>query len=1048
MKRILSLVVLLSSLSVLAQSPQKFNYQAVVRNADGTLITNQSVNFRMSIYIGSSAGTIKYQETQVATTNKYGLVALSIGSGIIVSGSMSSINWGNDAHVLRVEIDPTGGNSFNILSTSELNSVPYALYALSSGNGSGGGSDNDADSTNEIQTISVSNDTVFLSKGGFAVIPPSSAVTNDNDSTNELQTITISTDTLFLSDGGFAVLPSVGGTNNDNDSTNELNTAVALVGTDLNVTDADGTLTADLSSLEESQAIIDTAAAIRADFPAGLINNDNDSTNELNTAVALVGTDLNVTDADGTLTANLSSLEESQAIIDSAAAIRADFPTVPANNDNDATNELNTTVALIGTDLNVTDPGATLTADLSSLEESQAIIDSAAAIRADFPSVAPNNDNDATNELNTTVALIGTDLNVTDPGATLTADLSSLEESQAIIDSAAAIRADFPTVPANNDNDATNELNTTVALVGTDLNVTDPGATLTADLSSLEESQAIIDSAAAIRADFPTVAPNNDNDATNELNTTVALVGTDLNVTDPGATLTADLSSLEESQAIIDSAAAIRADFPTVPANNDNDSTNELNTAVALVGTDLNVTDADGTLTADLSSLEESQAIIDSAAAIRSDIFWKENGSDINYSGTGRVSIGTSTPVAKLDITSGAFNTGISSVANSTGENIGVTAFTEAPATNNNTQYGIRARAGIEIGATGTGRHYGILAEAYGSGVGLAESVGVRGFSANKSTGASRGVSGTSNSSTASNNQGVYAQARGAISGGGHNAGLVTDSRDHSVTNYGVLNLTEARGTNNYGTANFAYWFSGGAGGTKNYGSYNWVASADTNIGVFVDASISASSQNYGVWSKASGTNSLAGFFEGDVTISGNLNITGSISKGSGTFKIDHPLDPENKYLVHSFVESPDMMNVYNGNATTDANGLAIIELPEYVEVSNKDFRYQLTPIGQFAQCIVKEEVNGDKFVIQTDKPNVKVSWQVTGIRNDPYAKENRVIVEEEKSTNEKGHYLHPEVYGKDKSKSVHPTMNSKTKEEVLEMTKSAKAGSQERIEE
>ena len=526
------------------------------------------------------------------------------------------------------------------------------------------------------------------------------------------------------------------------------------------------------------------------------------------------------------------------------------------------------------------------------------------------------------------------------------------------------------------------------------------------------------------------------------------LVGTDLNVTDADGTLTANLSSLEESQAIIDSAAAIRADFPTVPANNDNDSTNELNTAVALVGTDLNVTDADGTLTADLSSLEESQAIIDSAAAIRSDIFWKENGSDINYSGTGRVSIGTSTPVAKLDITSGAFNTGISSVANSTGENIGVTAFTEAPATNNNTQYGIRARAGIEIGATGTGRHYGILAEAYGSGVGLAESVGVRGFSANKSTGASRGVSGTSNSSTASNNQGVYAQARGAISGGGHNAGLVTDSRDHSVTNYGVLNLTEARGTNNYGTANFAYWFSGGAGGTKNYGSYNWVASADTNIGVFVDASISASSQNYGVWSKASGTNSLAGFFEGDVTISGNLNITGSISKGSGTFKIDHPLDPENKYLVHSFVESPDMMNVYNGNATTDANGLAIIELPEYVEVSNKDFRYQLTPIGQFAQCIVKEEVNGDKFVIQTDKPNVKVSWQVTGIRNDPYAKENRVIVEEEKSTNEKGHYLHPEVYGKDKSKSVHPTMNSKTKEEVLEMTKSAKAGSQERIEE
>ena len=148
---------------------------------------------------------------------------------------------------------------------------------------------------------------------------------------------------------------------------------------------------------------------------------------------------------------------------------------------------------------------------------------------------------------------------------------------------------------------------------------------------------------------------------------------------------------------------------------------------------------------------------------------------------------------------------------------------------------------------------------------------------------------------------------------------------------------------------------------------------------------------NYGVWSKGSVTNSLAGYLEGNVKIIGNLDINVVISKGSGTFKIDHPLDPENKYLVHSFVESPDMMNVYNVSATSDANGIAVIELPKYVQVSNKDFRYQLTPIGQFAQCIVKEEVKADKFIIQTDKSNVKVSWQVTGNRNDPYANVNGV---------------------------------------------------------
>ncbi|MDC1204934.1 hypothetical protein N8085_06030, partial [Salibacteraceae bacterium] len=424
----------------------------------------------------------------------------------------------------------------------------------------------------------------------------------------------------------------------------------------------------------------------------------------------------------------------------------------------------------------------------------------------------------------------------------------------------------------------------------------------------------------------------------------------------------------------------------------------------------------------------------DTASAIRSDIKWQTNGTAINFM-TGNVGIGVLAPVIKLDVSSGTTNNAIRGTANGTGENTAIFGNTPATTGNNNRQYGIQGRAGSAAGVSGSGGHFGVHGEAYGAGN---VSVGVSGYSAGKSTtGSSRGLSGFSESNVAVNNQGVFATARGSIGGSGHNAGLVTDVRGHSVTNYGVLNLTQANGTNNYGTANFSYWFLAGAAGTRNYGSYNWVSSADTNIGVFVDATITPADVNYGVWSKASGTNSLAGFFEGDVTITGDLDISGAISKGSGTFKIDHPLDPENKYLVHSFVESPDMMNVYNGNATTDANGIAIIELPQYIEASNKDFRYQLTPIGKFAQCIVKEEVKGDKFIIQTDKPNVKVSWQVTGIRNDPYAKQNRVIAEEEKSPRDKGSYLHPEVYGLDKSRSVHPKTKSKSKEEVLEMEKS-----------
>ncbi len=170
----------------------------------------------------------------------------------------------------------------------------------------------------------------------------------------------------------------------------------------------------------------------------------------------------------------------------------------------------------------------------------------------------------------------------------------------------------------------------------------------------------------------------------------------------------------------------------------------------------------------------------------------------------------------------------------------------------------------------------------------------------------------------------------------------------------------------------------------------------------------------YGVYGFASGASTnYAGYF------SGNVQVTGSISKGSGTFKIDHPLDPENKYLYHSFVESPDMMNIYNGNITTNAFGLATVTLPSYFEAENKDYKYQLTTIGTFAQAIVKQEVSENKFVIQTSVPNVKVSWQVTGIRNDKYAQSHRVVAEVPKEPQFVGYYLHAAEWGKPETKSI-----------------------------
>jgi hypothetical protein len=168
-----------------------------------------------------------------------------------------------------------------------------------------------------------------------------------------------------------------------------------------------------------------------------------------------------------------------------------------------------------------------------------------------------------------------------------------------------------------------------------------------------------------------------------------------------------------------------------------------------------------------------------------------------------------------------------------------------------------------------------------------------------------------------------------------------------------------------------------------------------------------------GIFNAIDATHPLAGWF------SGNVEVTGTLNAGTKAFKIDHPLDPANKYLLHAAVEAPDMTTVYNGNVNTDGNGDATVILPDYFEALNADFRYQLTVIGQFAQAIVAREIHQNRFAIKTDKPNVKVSWQVTGIRQDPYAKANPMAAEQDKPAAERGSYLHPELYGQPADKKL-----------------------------
>jgi hypothetical protein len=140
---------------------------------------------------------------------------------------------------------------------------------------------------------------------------------------------------------------------------------------------------------------------------------------------------------------------------------------------------------------------------------------------------------------------------------------------------------------------------------------------------------------------------------------------------------------------------------------------------------------------------------------------------------------------------------------------------------------------------------------------------------------------------------------------------------------------------------------------------------------------------------------------------------------GVKAFTMDHPLDPSNKTLMHAAIESNEVLNSYSGTVTTDASGKVTVTLPDYFEAINKDFRYQLTVMGTFAQAIVSKEVSNNKFEIATNQPNVKVSWEVKGVRNDAHMRKFPFVAVEEKSATQKGQYIDPAAYGQIESKRV-----------------------------
>ena len=167
MKRLLFALALFISLASLGQAPESFMYQAVARNNFGGLLANQNVTFQLSILEGSAGGSVVYQEVHPATTNAFGIVNLEVGTGLVGVGDFSSIDWGGNSYFLQTELDPNGGFVFELIGTTQLLSVPYALYAAAAGNVD----DADADPSNEIQTLSIADNELTISDGNTITLP-------------------------------------------------------------------------------------------------------------------------------------------------------------------------------------------------------------------------------------------------------------------------------------------------------------------------------------------------------------------------------------------------------------------------------------------------------------------------------------------------------------------------------------------------------------------------------------------------------------------------------------------------------------------------------------------------------------------------------------------------------------------------------------------------------------------------------------------------------------------------------------------------------------
>ncbi|MFN5418623.1 MAG: hypothetical protein ACK5B9_16305, partial [Flavobacteriia bacterium] len=323
MTRFISIIFVFFTFLAISQTPQSFKYQAVVRDGNGSLLFNQLVSIKSSIVSVSPNGTVVYSEKHNVSSNEYGVVAINIGEGTVIEGDFNLIDWSSTSFFLKTELDINGQENFLFMGTSQIMSVPFALYARRAKS-----SENDLDTSavNELQSLNIVGNNLSISNGNTVVLPPDA----DANPTNELQNLQLVGDSLKISNGNSIYL--AGSVDLDASPTNELQ-LLSKNGDTLFLSNGNFVLfndDFDKDSINEFQTLTNSAGTITISNGNTIVLADSSATNELQ-SLGLSGNTLSISNGNSV--------------------------TLPTDSDSNPTNELQN-LSLSGNTLSITNGNA------------------------------------------------------------------------------------------------------------------------------------------------------------------------------------------------------------------------------------------------------------------------------------------------------------------------------------------------------------------------------------------------------------------------------------------------------------------------------------------------------------------------------------------------------------------------------------------------------------------------------------------------------------------------------------------------------------------